>query len=82
MKLYHGSTQEIVQIDLMCSKPNKDFGRGFYLSDNEQQAMELAQYKSEQLDLKPVVNIYEFDESVLLNADLHLEKEITTGRLN
>lgn len=32
MKLYHGSTQEIVQIDLMCSKPNKDFGRGFCLS--------------------------------------------------
>lgn len=35
MILYHGSNIEIVQIDLACSKPNKDFGKGFYLSDNE-----------------------------------------------
>lgn len=32
MKLYHGSTEDITKIDLSKSKPNKDFGRGFYLS--------------------------------------------------
>ena len=32
MKLYHGSTVEIKEIDIAKSKPNKDFGRGFYLS--------------------------------------------------
>ena len=32
MKLYHGSVDEITEIDLKKSKPNKDFGRGFYLS--------------------------------------------------
>lgn len=74
MKLYHGSTQSIERIDLSCSKPNKDFGRGFYLSDNEQQAMKLAQYKAEQLDIEPVVNIYEFDESLLLQPDLSVKQ--------
>ena len=31
MFLYHGSTVEIKEIDLSLSKPNKDFGKGFYL---------------------------------------------------
>lgn len=34
MRLYHGSTVVIDTIDLSKSKPNKDFGKGFYLSDN------------------------------------------------
>ena len=29
MKLYHGSTIDIANIDLALSKPNKDFGRAF-----------------------------------------------------
>ena len=29
MKLYHGSTTDIANIDLALSKPNKDFGRAF-----------------------------------------------------
>ncbi len=36
MRLYHGSTIDIVKIDLALSKPNKDFGRAFYLSDDRQ----------------------------------------------
>ncbi len=31
MKLYHGSTVIIQQVDILKSRPNKDFGRGFYL---------------------------------------------------
>lgn len=46
MKLYHGSTVVIDKIDLSVSKPNKDFGKGFYLSDNKQQAYEMASYKA------------------------------------
>ena len=42
MILYHGSNMAIRQIDLNKSKPNKDFGRGFYLSENETQAIEMA----------------------------------------
>ena len=46
MILYHGSTSEIEQIDLSLSKPNKDFGRAFYLSADEDQAFEMAQFKA------------------------------------
>ena len=34
MILYHGSNVEFDSIDLLKSKPNQDFGKGFYLSDN------------------------------------------------
>ena len=30
--LYHGSNQEIGEIDLQLGLPDKDFGRGFYLT--------------------------------------------------
>lgn len=65
MILYHGSTMDIEQIDLTKSKPNKDFGRAFYLSVNKEQAMEMAQFKAEFEDKIPVVNAYEFDEAPL-----------------
>lgn len=42
MRLYHGSTIDIAKVDLALSKPNKDFGRAFYLSDDRQQALEMA----------------------------------------
>lgn len=42
MKLYHGTNIEFDKIDLKKSKPNKDFGQGFYLSADLQQAKELA----------------------------------------
>ena len=38
MKLYHGSTTDIAKIDLAMSKPNKDFGKAFYLSEDMHQA--------------------------------------------
>ena len=47
MTLYHGSTIDIPRIDLSLSKPNKDFGRAFYLSDDRQQALEMAQFRAE-----------------------------------
>ena len=44
MRLYHGSNCGIDVIDLAKSEPFKDFGKGFYLSDNEAQAMDMAIY--------------------------------------
>lgn len=64
MRLYHGSTVDIPQIDLSKSKPNKDFGRAFYLSVDKQQALEMAQFRAEFEDTKPVVNVYDFDETL------------------
>ena len=65
MILYHGSTVNIERIDLQKSKPNKDFGRAFYLSANYDQALEMAQFKAEFAELPPVVNVYRFDENLL-----------------
>lgn len=56
MILFHGSNISIEQIDLSKSKPNKDFGQGFYLSENEAQAIEMANFKAMQLGGEPVVS--------------------------
>ena len=50
MKLYHGTNRDFDQIDLLKSKPNKDFGRGFYLSADYKQALNMAKVKVEQLE--------------------------------
>ena len=70
MKLYHGSYVGIKEIDFSMSFPNKDFGKGFYLSDNYDQAFQIAKFKSEALNVQPVVNVYEFDEEILSHPEL------------
>lgn len=70
MFLYHGSNVEIKEINLILSKPNKDFGRGFYLSNNYEQAYEMATYKAGLLGTKPLVTKFEFDETLLESSNL------------
>ena len=63
MRLYHGTNKEFLEIDLLKSKPNKDFGRGFYLSADYNQALNMAHVKMEQLESgSPVVLEYEISE--------------------
>jgi hypothetical protein len=38
MILYHGSITEIKTINLSLGRTNVDFGKGFYLTDIEEQA--------------------------------------------
>ena len=45
MILYHGTNLDFADIDLRKSKPNKDFGQGFYLSREYTQAMDMAKTK-------------------------------------
>ena len=73
MILYHGSTVDIKEIDLKLSKPNKDFGRGFYLSADEKQAKEMAEFKAFQIGGSPVLNKYEFDEALLLSPQFKVK---------
>lgn len=68
MKLYHGSTTDIQHIELSKSKPNKDFGRAFYLSVDFEQAMEMAQFKADIEDAAPVINAYEFDDALFSSS--------------
>lgn len=37
MKLYHSTNVSFDKIDIFKSKPNKDFGRAFYVSANPQE---------------------------------------------
>lgn len=74
MKLYHGSTEDITKIDLSKSKPNKDFGRGFYLSAEKEQAEKLAEYKAFQFGGEPTLNVFEFDERKLSDSSLKVLK--------
>ncbi len=63
MILYHGTNKKFDVIDLSKSKPNKDFGRGFYLSADYDQALVMAKIKVEQLESgEPVVLAFEVDE--------------------
>lgn len=73
MILYHGSNIDIEIIDLAKSKPNKDFGKGFYLSENESQAQEMAVFKSMQLGGTPVVSKFEFDRNIMADSSLKIK---------
>ena len=70
IKLYHGSVVKIEKIDLEKSRPNKDFGRGFYLSDDERQAWRMGELKALIDGGEPIMNVYEFDETVMKSAEL------------
>ena len=43
MKLYHGSNVSIAEIDLKRGRRGKDFGQGFYLSADKEQARLMAE---------------------------------------
>lgn len=71
MILYHGSNIDIDKIDLTKSKPYKDFGKGFYLSADKQQAQRMAEQRTSiLLEGKPTLNKYQFDETILNDNSL------------
>ena len=88
MKLYHGTNKDFDRIDLLKSKPNKDFGRGFYLSADYGQALNMAQVKVEQLETGyPVVQSYLVEDDALdalhvLRFDGYSEKIIYANWLH
>ena len=58
MILYHGSNTDIVRIELPKCRPNKDFGKGFYLSDNKEFSIRWAKKRK---GLTTYINTYELD---------------------
>ena len=79
MILYHGSNTSFDQIDLTKSFPNKDFGKGFYLSDNYEQAEEMAKFKVVISGGNVIVQSYHIEDSVLDDDSLKIKifKEYT-----
>lgn len=71
MILYHGSNMRVTSPDINHSKPFKDFGQGFYLSADRQQAYELAISKVNQMKCgEVVVNEFSFDDELLKTGEL------------
>lgn len=73
MILYHGSNVAIDKIDLNLCKPYKDFGRGFYLTDIQSQAEDMAIRRVKLADWgSPIVTTYEFDERILNDKSINV----------
>ncbi len=70
MILYHGSNQRVQEIDLSKSRPAKDFGQAFYLSEEREQAVEMAQFKADTFGGSVIINEFEFDNSVLSSNEI------------
>ncbi len=75
MRLYHGTNVDFEVIDLSKCRPNKDFGRGFYLTDIKRQAMDMAVRRCDlEKSGTPVLQEYEFDESLLTSGELKVKR--------
>ena len=62
MILYHGSFLEIVQPDLVHSRSNVDFGRGFYVTPLHEQAVKWCG-KFQRRGKDGIISRYEYDEN-------------------
>lgn len=74
MILYYGTNKPFEQIDLSKSKPNKDFGKGFYLTSDKQQAIDMAKAKIDQQgEGEVIVYAFEFDTTFLSSGELKVK---------
>lgn len=62
MILYHGSYAEISKPDLLHSRPNVDFGKGFYTTPIYEQAVKWCE-KFRRRGQNGVISRYQFDEA-------------------
>lgn len=73
IELYHGSNIEIENIDFRFCKPNKDFGKGFYLTDIFQQAVDMAKRRTSIVGSgSPTVTTFLFNENHLTDGTLNV----------
>lgn len=73
MKLYHGSNVMVDTVDFAKCHPFKDFGRGFYLTDNIKHARNMAFRRCMRVGGEECVTEFEFDYD---NAAQHLKIKI------
>ena len=74
IRLYHGSNLAIENIDLSRSKRGKDFGQGFYLNANPDQAMEMAVRTTRFLNEgAATLSCFEFDEDEAKGNGLNIK---------
>lgn len=74
MKLYHGTNVDFERIELSRCKPNKDFGKGFYLTDVRHQAQQMAIRKCTFEETgSPLIQVYEVDDACLSDGSLNVK---------
>lgn len=74
IRLHHGSNVSIDTIDLSLSKKGKNFGQGFYLNPNYNQALEMAEFKVDIFEEgSPLVSSFDFDEEAALRDGLSIK---------
>lgn len=73
IELYHGSNMVVKDIDLCKGRLGKDFGKGFYLSEDKHQAMRMAMLVTRREGTgEPTLNTFLFDETVLSSNDINI----------
>jgi len=70
MLVYHGSNNDILEIDLTLGSRFKDFGQGFYVTPDLDTAQRMARKKADLFGGEPTIITYDFDESVLKSDKL------------
>ena len=70
MRLYHSSNTDFEVIDLSSSKPNKDFGRAFYVSENSDEIAPVGRAKVILQGGEFTMLSYDFDGSLLTDGSL------------
>ncbi len=72
--LYHGSNVGINNIDLNRCHPDKDFGKGYYLTDIRSQAEAMAIRRTRIAgEGSPILTTYTFDETLLHSTELKVK---------
>lgn len=73
IELYHGSNMVVKDIDLSKGRLGKDFGKGFYLSEDKHQAMRMSMLVTRREGTgEPTLNTFLFDETVLSSNDINI----------
>lgn len=67
MKVYHGSTIVVKAPLVGVGRDNLDFGKGFYVTDLDEQAVSWASRPSN-TDKQQILNIYDFDKEGAVKA--------------
>ena len=74
IRLYHGSNTVIETIDLSKGRPNKDFGRGFYVTTIQEQAEKMARRVARIYGGEPCITVFEMDEKQMEKAGLSIRR--------
>nr|WP_044656340.1 DUF3990 domain-containing protein [Bacteroides acidifaciens] len=73
MRLYHGSNQPILKVDLSKGKKYKDFGQGFYTTHLKEQAVYWSKRIADRFGGDSTVTEFEFDLDTALSAELNIK---------